>query len=87
MNKDETSPSGRKHCAHFVLAQGVVAQVEYCVACAIFHVSVESMSIRFCASALRDLRDTLSKALTAYEQAAKHVAEQQSGTAQRDGLH
>ena len=87
MNQDDARSSRRKRCAHFVLAQGVVAQVEYCVGCAIFHVNVESTSIRFCASALRDLRDTLSTALAAYEQAAKQVAEEQAVSAQHDALH
>jgi hypothetical protein len=46
----------------------------------VFHVAVESVSIRFRATALRDLRDTLSVALAADR-------EQHPDRTLRDGLH
>ena len=70
----DSQESKRPRCAHFVLAKGSVADVEYCAACAIFHVNVDSMSIRFRATALRDLRDTLSAALASYERALEQLA-------------
>ena len=88
MDQDDTKTTGRRPCAHFVLARGVVAQVEYSVPCAVFHVALESVSIRFRATALRDLRDTLSVALAAYERALEQTAaEEQPERALRDGLH
>jgi hypothetical protein len=88
MNQDETKPPERRPCSHFVLARGVVAQVEYCVPCAVFHVAVESVSIRFHATALRDLRDTLSIALAAYERALEQTAaEEPPERALGDGMH
>jgi hypothetical protein len=80
------SSSERTPCEHFVLAQGVVAQVEYCAACAVFHLNIDSMSIRFRATALRDLRDTLSTALAAYE-SAQRIAEERAAPSLHDGLH
>lgn len=64
----------RRPCEHFVLARGVVAQIEYCASCEVFHLAIDSMSIRFRATALRDLRDTLSAALSAYEEARQSAA-------------
>jgi len=87
MDQDDTSSPERRPCSHFVLARGAVAQVEYCVPCAVFHVAVESVSIRFRATALSDLRDTLSVALAAYERALEQTDEQQPDRALRDGLH
>lgn len=86
MDPDHPSAPERRPCSHFVLARGAVAQVEYCVPCAVFHVAVESVSIRFRATALRDLRDTLPVALAAYERALEQT-EEQPEHALRDGLH
>jgi hypothetical protein len=67
------SPSNAKPagCTHVVLARGVVAEVEYCTACRIFHVNIDSVSLRFRATALRDVRDTLAAALAAHERALR----------------
>jgi hypothetical protein len=88
MVQDESKATDRQGCAQVVLARGVVAQVGYCVACATFHVDIESVSIRFRATALRDLRDTLSAALAAYDRALTQLADESvSAPAQREGLH
>ena len=84
MTRDETGSSGP--CAHCVLAQGAVARVAYCDACAIFHLDIDSMSIRFRATALRDLRDTLSAALAAYARAQGRT-DDRPVPAPNDGLH
>ena len=65
----------RQQCMHRILAQGVVAQVEYCPDCAVFHVSMESITVRFRATALRDLRDTLSAALANFREPAADTTE------------
>jgi hypothetical protein len=86
MVPNESDSTERGHCTHFVLAQGVVAQVEYCACCAIFHVNIDSLSIRFQSTALRDLRNTLTDALAAYERAQQLIEERTTPT-QQDGLH
>jgi hypothetical protein len=50
-----------------LLAQGLVAQVEYCEDCDVFHLNVESLTVRFRPTALRDLCDTLSTALASHD--------------------
>jgi len=61
-------------CRHHLLAQGVVAQVEYCTDCGVFHVSMDSVTVRFRPTALRDLRDTLSAALSHFADASDAMA-------------
>lgn len=46
---------------------GLVSEVVYCRHCRVFHVTVDVLTVHFEAAALRDLRDTLSAALAAYE--------------------
>ena len=58
------------NCSRHLLAQGVVALVEYCTDCGVFHVSMESITVRFRPTALRDLRDTLSAALANVRESA-----------------
>lgn len=60
-----------ERCMHVRLAQGAAAEVDYCNHCGIFHVNLESVTVRFRPTALRDVRDTLSAALAAYEDAVK----------------
>lgn len=86
MDHDEANRAAREPCAHYVLARGTVVQVEYCAACAIFHLNLDALSLRFRATALRDLRDTLSTALAAYERAVAQAEEQARRNA-REGLH
>jgi len=86
MTRDETGSSGHGPCAHFVLAQGIVARVAYCDTCGIFHLDIDSMSIRFRATALRDLRDTLSAALATYARTQER-ADDRPAPAPNDGLH
>jgi hypothetical protein len=86
MDRNESNRTRRGPCTHFVLAHGAVVQVEYCVACAIFHLNLDTVSLRFRASALRDLRDTLSSALAAYERAVAH-AEERARQEPPEGLH
>lgn len=87
MASDSSPLRERTGCAHFVLAKGVVAEVEFCASCGIFHVNVDSVSLRFRATALRDLRDTLSVALANYERAVAELPEARALGAQRDDLH
>ena len=54
--------SGR-NCVRHLLAQGAVAQVDYCDDCGVVRLSMESITVRFRPAALRDLRDMLSAAL------------------------
>ena len=56
-----------RHINRHLLAQGLVAQVEYCENCDVFHLNVDSLTVRFRPTALRDLRDTLSVALANLE--------------------
>ena len=56
-----------EQCEHALLAHGVAAEVAYCSNCGVFHVNVDAVTVRFRAAALRDLRDTLSAALSVYE--------------------
>ena len=86
MPADNQGSGERPRCEHFILAHGVVAQVEYCAACAIFHLNIDSLSVRFRPTALRDLRDTLTAALDAYEQ-ARRLAEERFAPGPRDGMH
>ena len=86
MYRDDPKRSGHEPCKHFLLARGAGAQVEYCAACAIFHLNLDALSLRFRATALRDLRDTLATALAAYEQAVAQ-AEERAAQDAREGLH
>lgn len=54
-------------CEQKLLARGAVSEVMYCSHCRVFHVNVDALTVHFEAGALRDLRDTLSAALAAYE--------------------
>lgn len=76
----------QEQCTHLVLARGAVAQVGYCTACGVFHLAIDSLSIRFRPTALRDLRDTLAAALGAYEQ-AQRIADENGPPAPHDGMH
>lgn len=58
-----------KQCEQTLLARGVVSEVMYCSNCRVFHVNVDALTVHFQGAALRDLRDTLSAALAAYEHA------------------
>lgn len=62
-----------ERCEHVRVAQGAAAEVDYCNHCGIFHVNLESITVRFRPTALRDVRDTLSAALAAYEHAAREA--------------
>lgn len=73
-------------CTHCLLARGAVAQVEYCTAHGVFSVAIDSLSIRFHPTALRDLRDTLTAALATYEH-AQRLAYERSALAPRDETH
>jgi len=64
-----------QNCVRHLLAQGVVAQVEYCADCGVLHVSMESITVRFRPTALRDLRDTLSAALASFREPAAAEAD------------
>jgi hypothetical protein len=59
-----------QHCVRHLLAQGAVAQVEYCMDCGVVHLSMESITVRFRPAALRDVRDTLSAALASLRDGA-----------------
>jgi len=82
-----------ERCLHVRLAQGAASEVDYCNQCGIFHVNLESVTVRFRATALRDVRDTLSVALAAYEQAVKAAdaavtaAAPETSPHPRDGFH
>ena len=67
-------------CRHHQLAQGVIAQVEYCADCRVFHVSMNSLTVRFCPVAVRDLRDTLTAALAGYEEMLREAGRAGSST-------
>ena len=54
-------------CECRLLAQGLAGYVEYCSHCGVFHVHVDSVTVRFRPTALRDLRDTLTVAISNYE--------------------
>lgn len=56
-----------RRCEQALLARGAVSEVMYCRHCQVFHVNVDALTVHFEAAALRDLRDTLSAALAAYE--------------------
>lgn len=73
-------------CTHCVLARGAVAQVEYCTSHGVLHLAIDSLSIRFRPTALRDLRDTLTAALATYER-AQRLACEPDPRAPRDGTH
>jgi hypothetical protein len=70
----------QEKCQHHQLAQGVVAQVEYCVQCRVFHVSIDSLTVRFRPVAMRDLRDTLTAALARYQEMLKEAGKIESST-------
>lgn len=57
-------------CVQHLMARGVVSEIVYCSHCRVFHVNVGALTVHFEAAALRDLRDTLSAALVAYERVA-----------------
>lgn len=57
-------------CEQKLLARGVVSEVMYCSHCRVFHVNVDAVTVHFQGAALRDLRDTVSVALAAYERMA-----------------
>ena len=50
------------------LARGMVAQVECCMDCGVFHLSMESLTVRFDFAALRDLSETLCAALASHRE-------------------
>jgi hypothetical protein len=58
----------KQPCQQTVLARGTVSEVVYCRSCRVFHVNVDALTVHFHAEALRDLRDTLSAALAAYDE-------------------
>lgn len=58
-----------KRCEQTLLARGAASEVMYCSHCRVFHVNVGVLTVHFEAAALRDLRNTLSAALAAYEHA------------------
>lgn len=76
----------KNRCTHYLLVRGAVAQVEYCTAHGVFNVVIDSVSIRFQPTALRDLRDTLTAALATYEH-AQRLAHEQDALPPRDGRH
>lgn len=80
----DAKPAG---CTHFVLARGLVAEVEYCTACRIFHVNFDPVSLRFRVTALRDVRDTLAAALAAYERAMRERDDAVAVTVPREAIH
>lgn len=63
-----------QQCEQALLARGVVSEVMYCSHCRVFHVNVDALTVHFKAAALRDLRDTVSAALAAYERMAPEKA-------------
>lgn len=46
-----------------LIARGLVAEVEHCADCEILHLHLGAFSLRLKPAVLRDLRDTLSRAL------------------------
>ena len=50
-----------------LLAQGRAGYVEYCSHCGVFHVHVDSVTVRFRPTAPRDLCDTLTVAISNFE--------------------
>lgn len=64
----------KNQCEQMLLARGVVSEVMYCRHCRVFHLNVDALTVHFEADALRDLRDTLSAALAAYERKAPEKA-------------
>jgi hypothetical protein len=48
-----------------ILSSGLVAEVEHCAGCEIMHLHIGALTLRMKATALHDLRDTLSRALEA----------------------
>ncbi len=87
MTQGSSAARSGSSCTHFTLARGVVAEIEFCPACGVFHVNIDSMSMRFRATALRDLRDTISQALANYERAVAEVPEERQPVAAREDLH
>lgn len=76
-----------RHIRRHLLAQGLVAQVEYCEDCEVFHVDVESLTVRFRLTALRDLRDTLSAALANHDHLLKIRESTASDLRSHPGVH
>lgn len=64
------TPSRRR-----IVAQGLIAEVEHCPDCEIMHLHLGAFSLRMKPTALHDLRDTLSRALSALPSAGNARAE------------
>lgn len=76
-----------EQCEHALLAHGVAAEVAYCRKCGVFHVNVDALTLRFRATARRDVRDTLSAALAVYERLALESAAEQAVSPPRVDVH
>lgn len=61
-------------CEQVLMARGAISEVMYCRHCQVFHVNVDALTVHFQATALRDLRDTLSVALAVHERMAPSKA-------------
>ena len=87
MDNHERPAAPGDRCTHFVLARGAAAEVDYCVACGIFRLNIDTVTVRFRATGLRDLRDTVSAALSAYQRALDQLPDEASAPQRPDGLH
>lgn len=61
-----------------ILSSGLVAEVEHCAGCEIMHLHIGAFTLRMKASALHDLRDTLSRALAALPEQGGETAMRQA---------
>lgn len=46
-----------------ILAQGLVAEIEYCADCELLHLHIGAFTLRLKPAVLHDLRDTLNRAI------------------------
>ncbi len=76
-----------KRCEQTLLARGAVSEVVYCRHCRVFHVNVDALTVHFEVGALRDLRDTLSAALAAYERMSPDKTAAPAAPRPRVGVH
>lgn len=69
-----------------LLARSAVAQVEYCVGCEVFHLSMDVITLRLRVTALKALRDTLTTALAQYEHGLR-TADSDAPVRIPEGMH
>lgn len=73
----------QNRCEQALMARGAITEVVYCRDCRVFHVNVGVLTVHFEATALRDLRDTLSAALAAHARMASAMAAESAPPRQR----